>query len=47
MVKSLLLTPERTYRRKIREVILALLIERNFSKDDILYLYLDPRVSYE
>ncbi|MEZ4215086.1 MAG: PBP1A family penicillin-binding protein [Myxococcota bacterium] len=41
MVKSLLLTPERTYRRKIREVILALLIERNFSKDDILYLYLN------
>jgi len=41
MVKSLLLTPERTYRRKIREVILALQIERNFTKDDILYLYLN------
>ncbi|MEE3329583.1 MAG: PBP1A family penicillin-binding protein [Myxococcota bacterium] len=41
MVKSLLLSPERTYRRKIREVILALRIERTFSKDEILYLYLN------
>jgi penicillin-binding protein 1A len=41
MVKSLLLSPERTYRRKIREIYLALQIERNLSKDVILYLYLN------
>jgi penicillin-binding protein 1A len=41
MVKGLLLTPERTYRRKIREMILAHRIEERFSKQDILYLYLN------
>jgi penicillin-binding protein 1A len=41
MVKGLLLTPERTYRRKIREMILARNIERHFSKQEILYLYLN------
>ena len=40
-VKTLLLSPERTYRRKIREVILARRIEQHFSKDEILYLYLN------
>jgi penicillin-binding protein 1A len=40
-VKGLLLTPERTYRRKIREVILARRIEQRFTKDEILYLYLN------
>ena len=40
-VKALLLSPERTYRRKIREVILARRIEQHFSKDEILYLYLN------
>jgi len=33
MVKSLLLTPERTFRRKIREMILARRIEEHFTKD--------------
>ena len=41
MVKGLLLTPERTYRRKIREMILAWNIERHFTKQEILYLYLN------
>jgi len=41
VVKSLLLTPERSYRRKLREVLLSLKIERELSKDEILYLYLN------
>lgn len=41
MVKGLLLTPERTYRRKIREMILARRIEERFTKQEILYLYLN------
>ena len=41
MVKSLLLSPERTYRRKMREIILSRQIEQNFSKNEILYLYLN------
>ena len=40
-VKTLLLTPERTYRRKIREMILARRLEERFSKEEILYLYLN------
>lgn len=41
VVKSLLLTPERSYRRKLREVMLSLKIERELTKDEILYLYLN------
>lgn len=41
MVKSLLLTPERTYTRKMKEIILSRQIEQQFSKDEILYLYLN------
>jgi penicillin-binding protein 1A len=41
MVKQLLLSPERTYTRKLREMLLARRIEQRFSKDDILYLYLN------
>ncbi|MEE8474055.1 MAG: PBP1A family penicillin-binding protein [Myxococcota bacterium] len=41
MVKSLLLSPERKYRRKIREMILARRIEVRFSKQEILHLYLN------
>ena len=40
-VKQLLLTPERTYRRKIRELILARRLEQRLSKDEILFLYLN------
>lgn len=40
-VKQLLLSPERTYERKIREMILAYRIEQAFDKREILYLYLN------
>jgi len=41
MVKGLLLSPEKKFRRKIREMILARRIEQHFSKEEILYLYLN------
>lgn len=41
LVRSLILDPEKTLSRKIREVILARRIEKHLSKDDILYLYLN------
>lgn len=41
VVKYLLLTPERNYRRKIQEMILALRLERHLTKADILALYLN------
>jgi penicillin-binding protein 1A len=42
VTKSLLLkNPEKTYRRKAREVSLSLQIEKTFSKERILYLYLN------
>src|SRR3990172_10808277 len=40
-VKQLLLSPERTYTRKVRELILARRLEQRFSKDEILFLYLN------
>ncbi|MDQ7081719.1 MAG: transglycosylase domain-containing protein [Aquificota bacterium] len=41
LAKNLFLTRERTIRRKIREMILALKIERTFDKKKILELYLN------
>ena len=41
VTKSFLLTPERTYKRKLREAILAYRIEKKFTKDEILFLYLN------
>ena len=41
VVKSLLLSPEKSYRRKLREILLALQLERHLTKDEILYLYLN------
>ncbi|MBI3366557.1 penicillin-binding protein, partial [Candidatus Roizmanbacteria bacterium] len=41
LVKSALLSPERTIRRKIREIILALWTENVFTKAEILELYLN------
>jgi penicillin-binding protein 1A len=41
VTKSLLLTPERSYTRKLREAILAYRIEKHLSKEEILYLYLN------
>lgn len=41
VVKVLLLTPERTLARKIRELVLARRIEQTLSKEEILSLYLN------
>jgi penicillin-binding protein 1A len=41
VVKSLLLSSEKSLARKIREALLAFKIEKNLSKDEILYLYLN------
>lgn len=41
VVKTFLLSSERTLSRKIKEAILATRLEQNLSKDDILYLYLN------
>jgi len=39
LVKNALLTPEKTFTRKIKEVILAIGVELTYSKDDILKMY--------
>ncbi|QQS43789.1 penicillin-binding protein [Candidatus Roizmanbacteria bacterium] len=41
LVKSALLTPERTIQRKAKEIILAVWVEQIFSKDEILEMYLN------
>jgi len=41
VVKLMLLTPERTISRKVRELILARRLENELSKDEILHLYLN------
>ncbi|TRZ78406.1 PBP1A family penicillin-binding protein [bacterium] len=41
LVKNAILTKEKTYSRKIKEAILSIEIERKFSKDDILQMYLN------
>ena len=41
VAKQILLTSERSYSRKIKEAILARRMERDLSKKDILYLYLN------
>ena len=41
VVKNLLLTPERSYERKVKELILALKLETTLTKDESLYLYLN------
>src|SRR3989344_458693 len=41
LVKNVLLSPERSVFRKIREFILAVQIERKYSKDEILQMYLN------
>ena len=41
VARNFLLTQERTYTRKIKEMILAFRIEGILSKDEILYLYLN------
>src|SRR4029450_7549691 len=41
VVKNLLLTPERTKKRKIQEIILAHRLSEKLSKEDVLGLYLN------
>ena len=41
VVKSILLTPEKSFSRKLREAILAFKMEKYLSKEEILFLYLN------
>jgi penicillin-binding protein 1A len=41
VAKSLLLTSEKTWSRKIKDFLLAIKIEQSFTKEEILYLYLN------
>jgi penicillin-binding protein 1A len=41
VAKTLLLTSERTYTRKIKDILLAIQMEENLTKDQIMYLYLN------
>ncbi|GIN19309.1 transglycosylase domain-containing protein [Siminovitchia fordii] len=41
LTKNALLSPERTYKRKLEEVFLAIEIEKKFTKDEILEMYLN------
>jgi len=41
LVKNIYLTPEKTFLRKLREIILAFQLERTFTKNQILEMYLN------
>lgn len=41
VVKQVLLSPQKSYERKFKEMILALRLERQLTKDQILWLYLN------
>lgn len=41
VTRSFLLSPERSYVRKIKELILSYRIEKSFTKEEILFLYLN------
>lgn len=41
LVKNILLTNERTFSRKLKEMIIAIQVEREFSKQEILEMYLN------
>lgn len=41
VAKTLLLSSERTYTRKIKDALLAIEMEKNLSKEDIIFLYLN------
>lgn len=41
VAKSFFLSPEKSYSRKVREAILAYRIDKAFTKDEILFLYLN------
>jgi penicillin-binding protein 1A len=41
VTKSLLLTPEKSLSRKIKEAVLSYRLDRDLSKEDVLYIYLN------
>ncbi|MCB0363003.1 MAG: transglycosylase domain-containing protein, partial [Bdellovibrionales bacterium] len=41
VARSILLSPEKTYSRKIKEIMLSFRMENNLTKQEILYLYLN------
>jgi penicillin-binding protein 1A len=41
LARTLFLTPERTISRKIKEILTAIKIERNYTKEEILEMYLN------
>ncbi len=41
VTKSLLLSPEKSFSRKIKEAVLSYRLDQNLSKEDILYIYLN------
>lgn len=41
MIKNTVLTPDRSYERKVKEIILSLRIEQKYAKTDILQLYMN------
>ena len=41
VARNFFLSPEKTYERKLKEIVLAVIIERQLSKDEILELYLN------
>ncbi len=41
VAKTLLLTNEKTFDRKLRDILLAIEMEKNLTKEEILYLYLN------
>jgi penicillin-binding protein 1B len=41
LVKNFFLTPERTFRRKLKEVVMALVVEARYTKREILQAYLN------
>lgn len=41
LAKNIFLTPEKTFVRKLRELVLAVQLESKYSKDEILYFYLN------
>lgn len=45
LVKNRLLTPERTIQRKVRELLLSVLVEGTYTKDQILEMYMN-QVAY-
>jgi len=41
LVKNTLLSNEKTYKRKLKEVMLSMKVEKNFTKDEIMNMYLN------